>query len=419
MATKLKNLQLTSVDLVRAGANQEADILLYKSAEGPVEGADVQQEQTPEQEPDNAPVADSDAEDPIEKDYTTFDTLNAGRENDEKLWRYTDALTTSIRSIKEDNSLDAGRKLDLMRKSLGEFDTAMADLFSSLCGCLKDTPKAKQAEPKRYDRIVEVEKFNPYHDSRGRFASSNSYASFTIRTKDPKKQHMADMAVAREKQRNAAATLVQPGNPHGDPATIGGAPRGNPMTQDEANQQRANPNFEKSNGYRINCASCVVTYEARLRGYDVQTQSNTKSNQSTQHLMYNTDHAWIDPKTGKPPVGIRNDVNAVKNAKQARQWMEDTIQPGERYTFRHGWKGRGRSGHIISADRDTDGSLRLYDPQNGKTYKGADVDKYLGKTKAVSTSYGTKYPDMWLTRVDNMRINPAYADGIMEAVNHG
>jgi len=34
MATKLKNLRLTSVDLVRAGANQEADICLFKSLDG-------------------------------------------------------------------------------------------------------------------------------------------------------------------------------------------------------------------------------------------------------------------------------------------------------------------------------------------------------------------------------------------------
>ncbi len=32
MATKLRNMRLTSVDLVRAGANQEADICLFKSA---------------------------------------------------------------------------------------------------------------------------------------------------------------------------------------------------------------------------------------------------------------------------------------------------------------------------------------------------------------------------------------------------
>lgn len=35
MATKLKKMRLTSVDLVRAGANQKADICLYKSANPP------------------------------------------------------------------------------------------------------------------------------------------------------------------------------------------------------------------------------------------------------------------------------------------------------------------------------------------------------------------------------------------------
>ena len=43
MATKLKNMRLTSVDLVRAGANQEADICIYKSLEdGPHEKPPVE-----------------------------------------------------------------------------------------------------------------------------------------------------------------------------------------------------------------------------------------------------------------------------------------------------------------------------------------------------------------------------------------
>ena len=61
-----------------------------------------------------------------------------------------------------------------------------------------------QEVEKGIDEIVEVEKFNPYHDAKGRFASENGYASFTIRTKDPKKQHMADMAVARMKEKEKA-----------------------------------------------------------------------------------------------------------------------------------------------------------------------------------------------------------------------
>lgn len=52
----------------------------------------------------------------------------------------------------------------------------------------------------------ELMKFNPYHDRLGRFATSSGYASFTLRTKDPSKQHMADMAVAREKDKAVAAS---------------------------------------------------------------------------------------------------------------------------------------------------------------------------------------------------------------------
>lgn len=48
----------------------------------------------------------------------------------------------------------------------------------------------------------EIVKFNPYHGKDGRFTTANGYDIFTIRTKDPKKQHMADMAIAREKERS-------------------------------------------------------------------------------------------------------------------------------------------------------------------------------------------------------------------------
>lgn len=52
----------------------------------------------------------------------------------------------------------------------------------------------------------DILKFNPYHDSRGRFTSANSATSFTINTKDPSKQHLADRAKEREKERQAAGT---------------------------------------------------------------------------------------------------------------------------------------------------------------------------------------------------------------------
>lgn len=117
MATKLKNIRLTSVDLVRAGANQEADICLVKSFEPPPEQA--------------------------------------------------------VRTI-------------------------------------------SKSDPDRFDFILEVEevsKFNPYHDKIGRFTNAGGYTFFTMRTRDPNKQHMADAAIARMKQQNAQSSPSNPAQP--------------------------------------------------------------------------------------------------------------------------------------------------------------------------------------------------------------
>ena len=48
----------------------------------------------------------------------------------------------------------------------------------------------------------ELMKFNPYHDRLGRFTSGTggSATFMTMRTRDPKKQHMADNAIARAKE---------------------------------------------------------------------------------------------------------------------------------------------------------------------------------------------------------------------------
>lgn len=69
-------------------------------------------------------------------------------------------------------------------------------------------------EVNKADRIVEVEKFNPYHDSKGRFTSANSAASFTYA---PGKSKAHDNAIAREKERQAAVGRGKPmTNPTGD-----------------------------------------------------------------------------------------------------------------------------------------------------------------------------------------------------------
>lgn len=358
------------------------------------------------------------------KSIRTFDSLAAEKESRDEMWRFQDFLMQSLGSIIEETDLDEAEKMECFNTTMEQYVNAMTELFPKLLVPKPKNPRDEvksfgKSDPDRFDEIEEVEKFNPYHDSKGRFATADGYASFTIQTKDPKKQHMADAAIAREKERAGVSATKPDKKPKGpqDPETIDGVKAGDPMSREEADKSNANPNYNKSTGYQVNCQSCVVAYEARLRGYDVTAKANTRANQSAQYLSHMTHHAWIDPATGKYPDLTRNDPTKVKNAKQTRQWLEETVQPGERYTFQHGWKGRGNTGHIVNLDRDSKGNLRITDAQCGKTYTGDTLDGYLSRTKSVTSVYGTKLGRLGLLRVDNLQINPEFSDGIMEAAS--
>lgn len=79
--------------------------------------------------------------------------------------------------------------------------------FDPLHAHHRDSPK--DGDPVKYihieeiEMIEEIQKFNPYHDSRGRFTTAGSAASFTY---SPGKSKAHDNAIAREKERHAAAT---------------------------------------------------------------------------------------------------------------------------------------------------------------------------------------------------------------------
>lgn len=318
---------------------------------------------------------------------------------------------------------------------------------------------------KRYDEIREVTKFNPYHDSRGRFATASGATSFTYA---PGKSKAHDLAIQREKERHAAASA----NPTNDPETIAGMTRGKAMTHEQADEGRANPNYAKmdaankkmqdaerkfwdakKNGasdeelirlskdldqsveeykqaravdgqYRNNCQSCVVAYEARLRGYDVEAVARTKKIPEQEKLATNAESAWIDPATGKAPTVLHNDPK-INTAKQATKWLDQNVEEGGRYEFSHGWKGTsGYNGHIVTVSKQG-GSLRIFDPQNGKTYAG---DEFTGYMSRIKSTYSTKRYDysmrsgvkstphgrLGLLRVDNLRLNENVANAVLK-----
>lgn len=143
----------------------------------------------------------------LSKSLQTFGSLAMAAENRDKLYRYNDALMQSLYSILEDCNCDEAVKLETFQTTMEQYAAAMKELFPTLISSYKpDRPVSAvgKSDPNRFDEIEEVEKFNPYHDRLGRFATSDSHTSFTIRTKDPGKQHWADAAIAREKERAAA-----------------------------------------------------------------------------------------------------------------------------------------------------------------------------------------------------------------------
>lgn len=104
----------------------------------------------------------------------------------------------------------------------------------------------------------------------------------------------------------------------------------------------------------------------------------------------------------------------VGTAKQAKKYLDDNLKTGERYFLGHSWRGRSRSGHIITTFKDADGNVTLYDPQSGKKMTGSEVDSYLSRIKYKASSYGIKFNlGFRILRVDDKQFNTDYVDKIL------
>ena len=170
MATKLKKMKLTSVDLVRAGANQEADICLYKSAdpqeatEGPTEDemsifkrfiAFIRGTPTEAQNEPHSHIVKAQApERPADLESI-----------------YKSALADSIHSIYTDDNLSEVEKKAMTEQSIGQFQEKMKEVLrdrddepddwddnqDDWDDDHEDDPDDDLREDDRYDDIEEIE----------------------------------------------------------------------------------------------------------------------------------------------------------------------------------------------------------------------------------------------------------------------
>ena len=203
---------------------------------------------------------------------------------------------------------------------------------------------------------------------------------------------------------------------------IAGVKRGAPMTPKEADSGHVNPKFSEGAGYRINCQSCCPTYEARLRGYNVEVVPNDAQHPACDTLSKNTSLIWRNAD-GSPAeyiygghwISATDWEGAAPTAKRFEKLLQDNLEEGARYHLGFGWKGY-RSGHIVTLTKEPDG-LRIYDPQCDRSYSGDQVSAYLGRIKYQTTSYGYKFytwPEVM--RVDDKEFDFDMASQIMRGV---
>ena len=110
--------------------------------------------------------------------------------------------------------------------------------------------------------------------------------------------------------------------------------QGNSMNFRQADGCSPNPHYNNGGGYAENCQTCVVAYELRRRGFDVEALNNYKGSMS-EVLSYNTSLAWVDRTTGKNPDYI---IPAQPTIKQTFEYLKNNLEKEHRYTIQFEWE---------------------------------------------------------------------------------
>lgn len=138
-------------------------------------------------------------------------------------------------------------------------------------------------------------------------------------------------------------------------------PKGAPMSPQEASKG-TNPHYSDSyDAYSSNCQRCVLTYEARRRGYDVTALPTYRGDM----LPYSGDYlkALSNPVT----VDVGKSVRKINN--EMRQYGS-----GSRAIIR---VRRGSNGHVFIAE-NRGGKISYIDPQTNKQYKNLSLSRVSG-----------------------------------------
>ncbi len=183
------------------------------------------------------------------------------------------------------------------------------------------------------------------------------------------------------------------------------------MSFEAANNHAVNPIYTKLStknaeliGKTQNCQTCVVAYEMRRRGFNVEASLWKKTDQGSfkGFIAKHPGQAFVlpgakyDPKYGwGPRATVAQTINDV---------IEKKLSPG-RYHIHWEWS-KTPDAHVITFEIDKKGMIQFYDPQSGVRYSPEEFyNKYNGSIKENSIHY---------YRVDDLPFDTRVADIVIK-----
>ena len=187
------------------------------------------------------------------------------------------------------------------------------------------------------------------------------------------------------------------------PTSLSGASKGAEMPVEDADKNNANPGYlTHEDGCYTNCQTCILAYEARRRGYDVEATLRTAGSfNSALARQYRS--IFFDPKTGLAP--IRNDMG--KSADEGYKYLTQKLKEGERYVISLTWAEVGGN-HVENVEL-RDGNPCIIDAQSGKVYQGDSLKEHLTQ---MSWDRGDEPQIM---RVDNVGLNKDICEKVLKS----
>lgn len=157
-----------------------------------------------------------------------------------------------------------------------------------------------------------IQKFNPHHDSHGRFSTSGSSKFMTTQTKNPSKQHLADKAIQRERDKvkhstsSGSKTKIDTGKKKEDSVA----------SEKFEIKGKGTKNLEKAHKTGISDSN---DWQKSLSSKEKDSLADYKSNSSkiNGHLRGTT--------TEKPSAKIKKDVKNIDDAMSKASLKQDTV----------------------------------------------------------------------------------------------